>query len=209
MLSTPFGFPEDMVHCSVLALEIYFVKVARFYITAFLKWIRHLAKNLRKVLTELWKDKKLRKVWSNSSFKLKQMNHTNYRNKEHEISNRLYSGLGVIPETSDEIYVSISIGKYIITFHLFSALCERSYCCWKYRKWGSYLKNRYHYATMIENAKTNFSISPCCTLQQLTFALLVSFLLNLNTFHTLLWCYYSHFEKANVGWECTVNFLSK
>ena len=31
------------------------------------------------------------------------------------------------------------------------------------------------------------------------FRLLVSFLLTLNTFHTLLYCYYSYFEKVNVG----------
>ena len=123
----------------------------------------------------------------------------------------------------------------------------------KYRKWVSHLKNRYHYAKVVENARINFSISPYCTLlfsrkenfkflevalsavlcngavgcimnvwgyqhwiphwtftcfsktaikalkqgvkfvqtsqsvlQQSTFVLLVSFLLTLNTFHTLL-----------------------
>ena len=34
----------------------------------------------------------------------------------------------------------------------------------KYRKWVSHLKNRYHYAKVIENARINFSISPYCTL---------------------------------------------
>ena len=34
----------------------------------------------------------------------------------------------------------------------------------KYRKWVSHLKNRYHYAKVVENAKMSFSISPCCTL---------------------------------------------
>ena len=29
-----------------------------------------------------------------------------------ELSNRLFWGLGVVPKTDDEIYVSISIGKY-------------------------------------------------------------------------------------------------
>ena len=50
---------------------------------AYLKWIRHLARNLRKVLNEVWQDKKLRKIWRNSCFKLKQMNYINCRNKEH------------------------------------------------------------------------------------------------------------------------------
>ena len=31
----------------------------------------------------------------------------------------------------------------------------------KYRKW---VKNRYHYAKVVENARINFSISPYCTL---------------------------------------------
>ena len=34
----------------------------------------------------------------------------------------------------------------------------------KYRKWVSGLKNRYHYAKVVENARINFSISPYCTL---------------------------------------------
>ena len=34
----------------------------------------------------------------------------------------------------------------------------------KYWKWVSHLKNRYHYAKVVENARINFSISPYCTL---------------------------------------------
>ena len=34
----------------------------------------------------------------------------------------------------------------------------------KYRKWVSHLKNRYHYAKVVENAKINFSFSSYCTL---------------------------------------------
>ena len=36
--------------------------------------------------------------------------------KEHEISKTLHRGLGVVPKTNGEIYVSISIGKYVTTF---------------------------------------------------------------------------------------------
>ena len=39
------------------------------------------------------------------------------------------SKLAVVPKTDDEIYVSVSIGKYIIIFHLFFVLCQRSLCC--------------------------------------------------------------------------------
>ena len=135
----------------------------------------------------------------------------------------------MVPKTNDEIYVSISISKYIFNFHLFPVLCQRRYCCLKYQKWGSHLKNRHHYAKMVQNAKINFSISPYCTLlftrkknfkcldkisghllaflknghkstqtrfkvcsnltsllQQLSFVSLVSYLLTLITFHTLL-----------------------
>ena len=35
--------------------------------------------------------------------------------KEHEISNTLHRGLSLVPKTNGEIYVSISIGEYIIT----------------------------------------------------------------------------------------------
>ena len=48
-----------------------------------LKWIRHLARNLRKVFNEVWKDKKLRKICRNSCLKLRQMNYINCRNKGH------------------------------------------------------------------------------------------------------------------------------
>ena len=34
----------------------------------------------------------------------------------------------------------------------------------KYRKWVSHLKNRYHFAKAVENARINFSISRNCTL---------------------------------------------
>ena len=70
----------------------------------------------------------------------------------------------MVPKTNDKVYVSIIIGKYIITFHLFSVLCQRKHCCWKYWKWGCHLKNRYHYAKVVENARINFSISPYCSL---------------------------------------------
>ena len=33
-----------------------------------------------------------------------------------------------------------------------------------YQKWVSHLKNRYHYAKVVKNARINFSISPYCTL---------------------------------------------
>ena len=81
-----------------------------------------------------------------------------------EIINRLFWELGVVPKIDDKTYVSISIGKYIIAFRLFSVLCQRRSCRWKYQKLGSHLKNRYHHAKVVENARINFSISPYCTL---------------------------------------------
>ena len=38
---------------------------------------------------------------------------------EHEISNTLHRGLSVVPKTNGEIYVSISIDEYTITFTCF------------------------------------------------------------------------------------------
>ena len=37
----------------------------------------------------------------------------------------IYWGLGVVHIAEDEIYISISIGKYIIPFHLFSVCCAK------------------------------------------------------------------------------------
>ena len=130
-----------------------------------LKWIKYLARNLKKVLTEVWKDKKTKKnmkkflsrIKANELYKLP-------KKRTHEINNRLYWGLGIVPKTNDEIYVSISIGKYIITFHLFAVLSQWRYCCWKYQNRGSHLKNRYIMQKVVEYARINFSISPYCTL---------------------------------------------
>ena len=36
-----------------------------------------------------------------------------------EINNKLHRGLSVVPKTDGEIYVSISIGEYMITFTCF------------------------------------------------------------------------------------------
>ena len=49
--------------------------------------------------------------------------------KEHGVSNMLHWGLGVVHKSDDEIYVSISIGKYIITFYLFSVLHQGRWSC--------------------------------------------------------------------------------
>ena len=113
-----------------------------------LKWIRYLARNLKKVLS---------RIKANELYKLP-------KKRTHEINNRLYWGLGIVPKTNDEIYVSISIGKYIITFHLFAVLSQWRYCCWKYQNRGSHLKNRYIMQKVVKYARINFSISPYCTL---------------------------------------------
>ena len=39
--------------------------------------------------------------------------------KEHEMSNTLHRGLSMVPKADGEIYVSISIGEYIIRFTCF------------------------------------------------------------------------------------------
>ena len=39
--------------------------------------------------------------------------------KEHEISTMLHRGLSVVPKTDGEVYVSISVGEYVITFTCF------------------------------------------------------------------------------------------
>ena len=58
-----------------------------------------------KVLTTVWKDKITKE-------NVKEIT-------EHEINNTLHRGLSVVPKTDGEIYVSISIGEYIITFTWF------------------------------------------------------------------------------------------
>ena len=82
--------------------------------------------------------------------------------KEHELSNTLNRGLSVVPKTDGEISFNQYgwIHNYI---HMFSALCQKRLCFWKYRKWGYHLKNCYRkniYAKMVENARINFSVCP-------------------------------------------------
>ena len=45
--------------------------------------------------------------------------------KEHEISNKFQRGLSTVPKTDGEIYVSISIGEYIITFTCFQHCAKK------------------------------------------------------------------------------------
>ena len=54
----------------------------------------------------------------------------------------------------------------IIYDYILSVFCivPKKVLLFKYRKWVSHLKNRYHYAKVVENARINFSISPYCTL---------------------------------------------
>ena len=47
--------------------------------------------------------------------------------KEHETSNTLLWWLSVVPKTDCEIYVSISIGKYIIKFPCFMHCAKGGY----------------------------------------------------------------------------------
>ena len=70
--------------------------------------------------------------------------------RTHEISNRLFWGLDVVAETDDEIYVSITIGKYKITVF---CIVPKKVVLLKYWKWASHLKSCYHYAKVVENAR--------------------------------------------------------
>ena len=64
--------------------------------------------------------------------------------------------------------ISTPVGRLRDNYiQLFSALCQKRSCCWKYRKWGCHLKKCYLkniYAKVVENARTNFSVSPFRTL---------------------------------------------
>ena len=56
---------------------------------------------------------------------------------------------------------------HVIIYDYFSSvfcIVPKKVLLLKYRKWVSHLKNRYHYAKVVENARINFSISPYCTL---------------------------------------------
>ena len=52
----------------------------------------------------------------------------------------------------------------MIIFQLFTCIVPKKVLLLKYRKWVNHLKNRYHYAKVVENTRLNFSISPYCTL---------------------------------------------
>ena len=61
-------------------------------------------------------------------------------------------------------FMSQVLERCIVTFHLFSLLCQRSSSCWKYRKWCSYFENHYHHEQMVEKNAINFLVSPYYTL---------------------------------------------
>ena len=47
------------------------MKVAWLHTTTYLKWIRQVAKNLGKLLTELWQDKKIKENMKENLFQIK------------------------------------------------------------------------------------------------------------------------------------------
>ena len=56
---------------------------------------------------------------------------------------------------------------HMITYDYFSSvycIVPKKVLFLKYRKWVTHLKNRYHYAKVVENARIHFSVSPYCTL---------------------------------------------
>ena len=91
--------------------------------------------------------------------------------KEHEISNILHRGLSVVPKTDGEIYVSISIGEYIITFTCF-LYCAKVVLLevLKVRLPLQKSLSKKH-AKLVENARINFQSGltvPCCFLEKKT-----------------------------------------
>ena len=63
--------------------------------------------------------------------------------------------------------VTRSFWLHMIIYDYFSSvfcITPKKVLSLKYWKWVSHLKNRYHYAKMVENAIISFWISPYCTL---------------------------------------------
>ena len=76
----------------------------------------------------------------------------------------LHREISVVPKTDGEIYVSISIGEYIITFTCF-AYCAKVVLL-EVLKLRLLLQKSLSkkYAKVVENARINFSVSPYRTL---------------------------------------------
>ena len=65
------------------------------------------------------------------------------------------------------LFGDMIFGLHMILYDCFSSvfcIVPKKVLLLKYRKWVSHLKNFYHYAKVVENARINFSISPSCTL---------------------------------------------
>ena len=71
----------------------------------------------------------------------------------------------MVLKTNDEIYVLISIGKYIITFHVFCNV-PKMVLLSKILKVSSHLKNRFHLAK--EQILQPVLNVPCCFLEKRT-----------------------------------------
>ena len=86
----------------------------------------------------------------------------NNKKKEHIRLAIAFIGVDVIAKTDDGIYI-LSIIK-IYSLHLFSLLCQRRSCCWKYWKWCCYFENPYHHVKITDKTRINFLVSLYCTL---------------------------------------------
>ena len=83
--------------------------------------------------------------------------------RTHKISNNLYWGRCGCKKPMRS-FMSFVLSKFIVTFHLFSLLCQRRSSCWKYWNWRSYFENPYHYAKIVGKNRITFLVSPWCTL---------------------------------------------
>ena len=152
MLSTALGFHRDISHCSVLALE------------------------------DQGFSQRLLPPWTQSVLWIgyKSVNFEYYRKYEVNMARILFNFI-IYPScervlkngrVKSKIVRKSSFGDMIFWLHMIiydyfsSVFCivPKKVLLLKYRKWVSHLKNRYHYAKVVKNARIKFSISPYCTL---------------------------------------------
>ena len=151
MLSTALCFPWDMSHCSVLASE---------------------DPGFSQQLLSPWSQSVL---W-NWVWKCTFEYYRKYEVKMTCILSLLFTHLVKGPwrtggwnqkQLGNRLLVTWFFWLHMIMYDYFSSvfcIVPKKVLLLKYRKWVSHLKNRYHYAKVVENARINFSISPYCTL---------------------------------------------
>ena len=158
MLSTTLDFPRDMIQFSVLALED-----LGFSQELLSRWSQSFLWN--------WVYKCTFEYYRKHEGNIILFKFIILPSCERALKNGRVKSKIVRKSSFDDMMFFLTSDDCIWSLFIFFCIMPKKVLLLKYRKWVSHLKNRCHYAKMVENARKNFKsvfIAPCCFLEKKT-----------------------------------------